>query len=128
MRTIKGFDSLSEGHWLKLFHEALKSEELSDVSVRGYLYDLNYFHKWIIEIHGQEVALEKISSSDLAAYRQYLVDAKTVHISKIVSRLRDDGHSIPDEHLARVSPLLHKHVIVNGMYDFAYRRRKPMQV
>lgn len=52
----------------------------------------------------------------------------TVHISKIVSRLRDDGQSVPEEHLARVSPLLHKHVIVNGMYDFAYRRRRPMQV
>jgi hypothetical protein len=52
----------------------------------------------------------------------------TVHISNIVDRLKKDGHSTPDEHLARVSPLLHKHVIVNGMYDFAYRQRRPMQV
>jgi TnpA family transposase len=52
----------------------------------------------------------------------------TVHISNIVSRLRENDHSIPDETLAKVSPLLSKHVIVNGMYDFAYRQSKPMQV
>ena len=52
----------------------------------------------------------------------------TVHISNIVSRLREDGHTIPDKHLAKVSPLLNKHVIVNGMYDFTHRQRKPVQV
>ena len=52
----------------------------------------------------------------------------TVHISNIVSRLQEDGHTIPDEHLAKVSPLLNKHVIVNGMYDFTHQRRKPMKV
>ena len=40
MRTILWLDSFPESHWLKQFHEALKSEDLSDVSVRGYLYDL----------------------------------------------------------------------------------------
>lgn len=30
----------------------------------------------------------------------------TVHISNIVSRLREDGYTVPDETLAKVSPLL----------------------
>ena len=107
MRTIIGLNNLSEDHWLRQFQEALTSEDLSSVSVRGYLYDLNNFRNWLIEVHGREVALGKISSADLAAYRQYLVDVKG---------------------MAKVSPLLNKHVIVNGMYDFTHRRRKPMQV
>ncbi len=101
---------------MKLFHGALKSEELSDVSVRGYLYDLNYFRKWIIEIHGQEVALEKISSSDLAAYRQYLVDAKAMKAAsanrriQAIKRLFSWAHSLaligenPAKHLRFMKP------------------------
>lgn len=43
----------------------------------------------------------------------------TVHILNIVNDLRDNGHSVPDEHLAGISPMLQKYVIVNGMYDFS---------
>lgn len=52
----------------------------------------------------------------------------TVHISNIVTRLRESGHNIQDEHLAGISPMLRKHVIVNGMYDFTRWQRKPIQV
>jgi TnpA family transposase len=52
----------------------------------------------------------------------------TVHISDIVTRLRGKGHTISDEHLAGVSPMLRKHVIVNGTYDFTGWRRKPMPI
>ena len=88
MRTIKGLDSLSEGHWLKLFHEALKSEDLSDVSVRGYLYDLIYFRNWLIGVHGQEVALKRISTASLNAYRQYLVEDKGMKAAAINRRIQ----------------------------------------
>ena len=52
----------------------------------------------------------------------------TVHISDIVTRLRGKGHTISDEHLAGVSPMLRKHVIVNRTYDFTGWRRKPMPI
>jgi TnpA family transposase len=47
----------------------------------------------------------------------------TVHISKIVKHLRKIGHKISDAHLAKVSPLMFKHIIVNGTYDFSPSRR-----
>jgi TnpA family transposase len=47
----------------------------------------------------------------------------TVHMSRIVARLRADGHDIRDDYLARVSPLAHAHVIPNGSYFQAPRRR-----
>ena len=42
----------------------------------------------------------------------------TVHIAQIV-KLRSRGHKNSDAHLAKVSPLIHKHVIVNETYDFS---------
>jgi len=42
----------------------------------------------------------------------------TLAITKIVTQLRGD-ETIADEDLARVSPLMHQHVIPNGTYHFA---------
>jgi TnpA family transposase len=42
----------------------------------------------------------------------------TVHMAVQVDRMRSAGLSIPDERLARVSPLAHSHVIPNGTYFF----------
>ena len=43
----------------------------------------------------------------------------TIQISRIVNSLRKGGTIIADEHLTGVSPMLHRHVIVNGTYDFS---------
>ncbi len=43
----------------------------------------------------------------------------TLRIVEIVSQLRAAGHVIADHDLARVSPLMHGHVIPNGTYRFA---------
>ncbi len=40
----------------------------------------------------------------------------TVHIDRIVARLRADGNLVLDEDLARVSPLMRKHITPNGSY------------
>jgi TnpA family transposase len=47
----------------------------------------------------------------------------TVHITRIVHQLRAAGHEVRDEDLARVSPLMHAHVIANGSYFQSPRRR-----
>lgn len=88
MRTIIGFDSLPEGHWLKQFHEALEGDDLSDVSVRGYLYDLIYFRNWLIDVHGQEVALKRISATGLTAYRKHLVEDKGMKAAAVNRRIQ----------------------------------------
>jgi TnpA family transposase len=40
----------------------------------------------------------------------------TVHIDRILTRLRKDGNIVLDEDLARVSPLMRKHITPNGRY------------
>jgi hypothetical protein len=47
----------------------------------------------------------------------------TVQMTRIVAQLRDTGHHVSDEDLARVSPLAHAHVIPNGTYFQSPRRR-----
>lgn len=47
----------------------------------------------------------------------------TIHISKIVKQLRKTNHDILDENLAKVSPMMYKHIIVNGTYDFSPSRQ-----
>ena len=42
----------------------------------------------------------------------------TLRIAEIVNQLRAAGHAIADQDLARMSPLMHGHVIPNGTYRF----------
>jgi TnpA family transposase len=43
----------------------------------------------------------------------------TIHMQKIVDQLRAAGQTVQGEDLARNWPLLHAHIIPNGMYDFS---------
>ena len=43
----------------------------------------------------------------------------TLQIAKIVESLRQAGAPVADEDLARISPLMHRHVIPNGTYHFS---------
>ncbi len=43
----------------------------------------------------------------------------TLRIAEMVSQLRSAGHATADRDLARVSPLMHAHVIPNGIYRFS---------
>jgi hypothetical protein len=46
-----------------------------------------------------------------------------VHIDRIVAQLRAAGNILLDEDLARVSPLLRKHIAPNGSYFQSPRSR-----
>ena len=65
--------------------------------------------------------LEEImnKASCLSLLSNAIVCWNTVQVERIVKDLREKGHEIPDEHLARIYPLFYKHVIVNGEYDFS---------
>jgi hypothetical protein len=47
----------------------------------------------------------------------------TLAITKIVTVLRAAVETVADDDLARISPLMHQHVIPNGTYHFG--RSKP---
>ena len=48
----------------------------------------------------------------------------TVQMGAIVARLRAAGEKVPDEDLARMSPLAYAHVIPNGTYMFGRAHRE----
>lgn len=50
----------------------------------------------------------------------------TVQIAGIVKRLKESGNYIDEKNLARISPMMYKHVFVNGTYDFS--RKKPIVI
>jgi TnpA family transposase len=50
----------------------------------------------------------------------------TLRIAKIINELRAAGHEITDQNLARVSPIMHRHVIPNGTYHFGDEEEPPI--
>ena len=58
-------------------------------------------------------------TSCLSLLSKAVVIWNTVYMQKIVSRLHDAGETVKQEDLARNWPLLHAHIIPNGMYDFS---------
>ena len=50
----------------------------------------------------------------------------TAHIGRIVVQLRACGNTVRDEDLARVSPLLRRHITPNGSYFHSPRNRAPV--
>jgi TnpA family transposase len=58
-------------------------------------------------------------TSCLSLLSNAVVIWNTIHMQKIVDRLRGTGETVKEEELARNWPLLHAHIIPNGMYDFS---------
>jgi len=50
----------------------------------------------------------------------------TLRIAKIINELRAAGHEIADQNLARVSPIMRRHVIPNGTYHFGDEEEPPI--
>jgi TnpA family transposase len=61
-------------------------------------------------------------ASCLSLLSNAVVVWNTVAMEKIVAQLRATGQDVQDAHLARVSPLLHQHIIPNGTYRFSSAR------
>jgi TnpA family transposase len=61
-------------------------------------------------------------ASCLSLLSNAVVVWNTVAMEKIVAQLRANGQDVQDTHLARVSPLLHQHIIPNGTYRFPSSR------
>lgn len=61
-------------------------------------------------------------ASCLSLLSNAVVVWNTLAMEKIVAQLRTTGQDVQDVHLARVSPLLHQHLIPNGTYRFPSSR------
>ncbi|MEM6338299.1 MAG: tyrosine-type recombinase/integrase [Pseudomonadota bacterium] len=54
----------------KLF---LIEQDLSPISIKGYIYDIGYFDNWVKDFYQTEISLDEVSSNDIHAYREYLL-------------------------------------------------------
>jgi len=70
------------------FKRKLIQQDLSPVTVHGYLDDLGYFLRWLKELYGNSIELKKINSADLRAYRQELVNIKRQKATSVNRRLQ----------------------------------------
>ncbi len=88
MRTIKILDTIPEDHWIKKYHQKLHDQDLSLLTIRGYTYDLMYFRQWLLENHNSEPEITKITPTDIAAYRYYLIDTKRMKAATVNRRIQ----------------------------------------
>ena len=88
MRTIIYLDRIPEEHWIKKYHRQLQDQELASLTIRGYTYDLIHFRQWLLETHGNDPEIKKISATDIAAYRYYLTDTKRMKASSVNRRIQ----------------------------------------
>jgi integrase/recombinase XerC len=58
---------------LDKFFKVLSKEDLSELTVKGYKQDLNYFFSWSNEYLGKKPNLSKFSNIDIIAFRQYMI-------------------------------------------------------
>jgi hypothetical protein len=50
---------------------------------------------------------------------RFVVPVKTIHAGSKLNQLKQEGHKVLDEDVARLSPLIHDHINMLGRYSFA---------
>jgi site-specific recombinase XerD len=65
----------------------MKREDLSPVTVRGYVSDLEMFIAWLKRSRGTKVRLNQISTIELINYRQHLIAVKGLKPATVNRRL-----------------------------------------
>lgn len=73
---------------LARFKRRLINQDLSAITVNGYMHDLNYFFRWLREFEGRLVELKKIGSADLRAFRQEMINIKRQKAASVNRRVQ----------------------------------------
>jgi hypothetical protein len=100
----------------------LEKLQTSTISLRA-SFCSKYTHSWLFFANRGEFRdgdLNEImnKTSCLSLLCNATVVWNTIHMQKIVDQLRKAGQTVRDEDLARIWPLLHEHILPNGIYDF----------
>jgi len=89
MRPLQTGRPMNRDHFsVADFENYLTKQGLSARTIKGYLDDLNFFSQWYEEIQDKETDLFKVTSFELQAFRQYLVNAKRQKVSAVNRRLQ----------------------------------------
>lgn len=73
---------------LSRFKKKLVQQDLSEVTIKGYLNDIDYFFRWLKTMYKKTIDIKKITSADLKAYRQEMVNLKRQKASSVNRRLQ----------------------------------------
>jgi integrase/recombinase XerC len=61
----------------------LQTADLALATRRGYAADLGRFRAWIEKGHGEAVRMRRITTADLASYRQYLIRSEKLRAASV---------------------------------------------
>ena len=70
------------------FTTGLRAADLAEATRRGYTADLGKFRSWIEERRGAPVALRRISTADLASYRQHLIRVEKLRTASVNRKMQ----------------------------------------
>ena len=73
---------------LDQFEKSLVKQDLAARTVSGYLYDLRLFRAWVEDFYQQEIPLTQVTSSDVRAYREYLVKIRRHKVASVNRRIQ----------------------------------------
>ena len=88
MRTIQLAENITNNSWLDEFIERLQKQDVSPLTIRGYIYDVKNFYSWLTEYHSEKPEISKIELVDISAYRHYLIDVKNLKASSVNRKIQ----------------------------------------
>jgi len=74
--------------WLEQFKKKLIQQDLSDNTVRGYMFDLANFCQWLDSLQDESCTLIGAKVTDIKAYRQHLSKVKRLKASSVNRRIQ----------------------------------------
>lgn len=79
---------MSQDTWLEKFKKKLIQQDLSDNTIRGYMFDLEYFCQWLHNLQDQSCNLAQTKITDIRAYRQYMAKVKRLKANSVNRRIQ----------------------------------------
>lgn len=72
---------------LTAFEKHLNNQDVSPLTVRGYLSDLSHFARWFEQTNGEALTLPRLTPADMKEYKQFLLRVERRKASTINRRL-----------------------------------------
>lgn len=90
IRTVQACFLMTEESLLTQFKNRLLQQGYSDITIKGYLYDLNHFLRWFAEMHPDkdDINVKDVGDADLRAYRQELINVRRQKAASVNRRLQ----------------------------------------
>jgi integrase/recombinase XerC len=69
------------------FHAYLESQDFAFLTIRGYSTDLAHFSQWFLQTNGEALSPERITPTDIKAYKQHLLVVERYKANTVNRRL-----------------------------------------